>query len=310
MTAQGPADPRSPAMRPEAKSLQISIAARDDAARLREFVDRSPRLFVLTGAGISTDSGIPGYRDTECRWQRSAPILLKDFLLHESTRQRYWARSMTGWPIVATAKPNAAHRALANLEADGRIEQLVTQNVDGLHQRAGSRSLVELHGNLASVACLDCGARHSRAAVQEMLESCNGRLLNCLAVPAPDGDADLERFDLASFRIPECARCSGTLKPDVVFFGEGVPRDRVDAASAALAAADAMLVLGSSLMVYSGYRFCERAAAMGKSIAAINLGRTRGDHLFSLKVESGCAEALTRLVGQPTLSWHAPQRCL
>jgi len=209
---------------------------------------------------------------------------------------------MIGWPMVAKAQPNGAHSALAHLGAEGCVEQLVTQNVDGLHQRAGSENVIELHGNLAVVVCLDCGARHARAAIQRTLEAENTWLLDELATTAPDGDADVQRVDLDALRVPSCSHCGGVLKPDVVFFGEGVPRERVASASLALERADAMLVIGSSLMVYSGYRFCEQAQAMGKPIAAINLGRTRGDHLLALKVERSCAEALGSLVGR--LSVH------
>jgi NAD-dependent SIR2 family protein deacetylase len=260
---------------------------------LCDFAERHRRLFVLSGAGISTDSGIPGYRDADGRWQRSPPILLADFLRSESARRRYWTRSMEGWPVVANAHPNGAHEALARLEAAGRVGQVVTQNVDGLHQRAGSSKVIELHGNIHGVVCLDCGARQPRAAIQCALETQNARSPDRAA--APDGDADLECEDLAAFRVPECPRCGGSLKPDVVFFGEGVPRDRVAAASRALAQADAMMVIGSSLMVYSGYRFCELAIQMKKPIAAVNLGRTRADPLVALKVEMPCAEALAAI---------------
>ena len=264
-------------------------------ADLCEFVARHRRLFVLSGAGISTDSGIPAYRGTDGHWQRSPPMFLRDFLHDESARQRYWARSMTGWTIVASAKPNAAHRALARLEAAGRVEQLLTQNIDGLHQQAGSVDVVELHGNLAMVVCIDCGVRCRRAAIQNLLVARNPGFRSVVTAPAPDGDADMMHDDLSSFHVPECLNCGGTLKPDVVFFGEGVPRERVNAACQALMRADAMLVVGSSLIVYSGYRFCEQAHAMGKSIAAVNLGRTRADHLLTLKIERSCAEALGSL---------------
>ena len=263
---------------------------------LCDFVDQHSRLFVLSGAGISTDSGIPGYRDSEGLWKRSPPVLLRDFVSSPSTRRRYWARSLIGWPVVASARPNAAHTALARLDAQGYIEQLVTQNVDGLHQRAGSSSVIELHGNLAAVVCLGCGARFPRASIQDALEAQNPSLRDAVAAAAPDGDADPEGADLASFEVPQCSRCNGILKPDVVFFGEGVPRDRVEAALLTLRRSDAMLVIGSSLMVYSGYRFCEQARAMDKPIAAVNLGRTRADPLLALKVEQPCAEALSAVV--------------
>ena len=266
-------------------------------ADLHEFARRHPRLFVLTGAGISTDSGIPGYRDDEGQWQRKPPVTVQEFLRTDAARRRYWARSMRGWPMLAGARPNAAHRALARLESARQLQLLVTQNVDGLHQRAGSLAVIELHGNVGRVICLDCGADHSREDMQQALEAANPAFVAAPATAAPDGDADLEPRLLDAFHVPGCARCGGTLKPDVVFFGEGVPRDRVDAAMRGLEQADAMLVIGSSLMVYSGYRFCERAGRMGKPIAAINRGRTRADHLFTLKVDGSCAEALSSLVG-------------
>ncbi|MBN3754535.1 NAD-dependent protein deacetylase [Paraburkholderia sp. Tr-20389] len=264
-------------------------------AALQDFVERYPRLFVLTGAGISTDSGIPGYRDENGEWKRSPPITLQEFLGSIASRQRYWARSTVGWPVVAKAEPNAAHRALARLEAAGHVRTLVTQNVDGLHQRAGSSDVIELHGSIGEVTCLDCGTHHRRASIQQTLINENPALLDVIAEPAADGDAHLEWHDLGSFRVPACPNCGGLLKPAVVFFGENVPKPRVEAASHALDAADAMLVVGSSLMVYSGYRFCMWAQKMGKPIAAINLGRTRADALLSLKVEAPCGDALAAL---------------
>ncbi|MFO1205039.1 MAG: NAD-dependent protein deacetylase [Burkholderiales bacterium] len=263
---------------------------------LAAFVRAYPRLFVLTGAGLSTDSGIPDYRDGEGRWKRSSPVTLQEFLRADAVRRRYWARSMIGWPIMSGARPNAAHRALAQLQAAGHVRQLVTQNVDELHQRAGSVDVVELHGSIARVGCLDCGTELSRAALQGMLEAANPAHRCLSAAAAPDGDADVEPAALAEFEVPACPHCGGLLKPSVVFFGENVPRPRVDTAMRALEEADAMLVVGSSLMVYSGYRFCEHAQRLGKPIAAINLGRTRADHLLSLKVERPCAEGLGDLV--------------
>ena len=265
-------------------------------ADLHDFLRRHPRLFVLSGAGVSTDSGIPGYRDDEGRWMRRPPVTLQQFVSLASARQRYWARSMLGFPVVARASPNAAHRALAQLETARKTTCLVTQNVDGLHQRAGSANVIELHGTVGRVVCLGCGAGHSREAVQHVLEADNAGFLNARATAAPDGDADVPLAAVAGFRVPACAHCGGMLKPDVVFFGENVPRDRVGAAMRALEQAEAMLVVGSSLMVYSGFRFCERAAALGKPIAAINRGRTRADHLFVLKVEQPCGEALAAAV--------------
>ncbi len=262
---------------------------------LQDFAARHRRLFVLTGAGISTDSGIPGYRDDAGQWRKAPPVMLQDFLASAASRRRYWARSMHGWPLVGRAQPNAGHAALARLERARRVVRTVTQNVDGLHQRAGSADVVELHGSVGRVVCLQCRTLCAREDVQRALEAANPGFAGAGATVAPDGDADVTWPDLDAFVVPECAHCGGMLKPDVVFFGEGVPRVRVDAARAALDAADAMLVVGSSLMVWSGYRFCEAAHAAGKPIAAINRGRTRADHLFEVKVEDSCGAALAAL---------------
>jgi NAD-dependent SIR2 family protein deacetylase len=263
---------------------------------LADFVRRHPRLLVLTGAGCSTASGIPGYRDREGAWSARAPVQYREFVESDPVRRRYWSRSLLGWPRVAAASPNAAHRALAALERAGVVRAVVTQNVDGLHQRAGSRRVVDLHGRLDEVECLDCGGRVSRRDVQAQLLAWNPHFGpdDAEAPARPDGDAHWEA-DLAGFEVPPCPSCGGVLKPAVVFFGENVPRVRVDEAMAALREADALLVVGSSLMVFSGYRFCLAARAAGQPVAAINLGRTRADDLLTLKVEADCADALSGL---------------
>ncbi|PPQ37039.1 NAD-dependent protein deacetylase, SIR2 family [Rhodoblastus acidophilus] len=262
--------------------------------KLRAFI-ASRNLFVLTGAGCSTGSGIPDYRDGDGAWKRPQPMNLATFMGSEAARQRYWARSMIGWPKLAAARPNDAHRALAALEAQGRISLLVTQNVDGLHQAAGSGNVVDLHGRIDALRCMDCGAKSAREKFQTELARLNPDFAARTADRAPDGDADLEA-DFSSFAVPPCPACGGVQKPDVVFFGECAPGERVEAAYAAVRAADAVLVVGSSLMVRSGLRFVEEAARLGKPCAAINLGRTRADDLLSLKVEADCAEALRFLL--------------
>jgi len=267
----------------------------DALAQLQVFLDRHPRLFILTGAGCSTGSGIPDYRDGEGQWKRAQPMTLQAFMGTALARQRYWARSLLGWRRFSRARPNGAHRALARLEAQGRCETLLTQNVDGLHQAAGSRRVVDLHGRLDRVRCMGCGSRSPRADFQVRLGALNPGWIDRDVAAAPDGDADLEDADFASFDVPPCPLCGGVLKPDVVFFGEGVPRERVEAGAEAVEKADAMLIVGSSLMVYSGFRFAEMAAASGKPIAAINKGRTRADGLLALKVEEDCQEALETL---------------
>lgn len=260
-------------------------------ATLAAFIRAAPRLFVLTGAGCSTASGIPDYRDASGAWKHKPPVQFQDFMGSPATRRRYWARSMVGWLRVAAAEPAAAHAALADLERRGAVRTLVTQNVDGLHQKAGSDAVVDLHGRLDRVVCTACGARTSRALVQDELVARNPRWAGLTAAGAPDGDARLEGpFD--DFDVPVCARCSGILKPDVVFFGENVPKARVAACYESLAAADAVLVVGSSLMVFSGYRFCLAAAEAGKPVAVVNRGRTRADELAALKIDGDCGEVL------------------
>ena len=263
---------------------------------LQDFIDRHRRLFVLTGAGCSTSSGIPDYRDAEGRWKRAQPVTYQAFMREEKIRRRYWARSLIGWRRIHEAKPNDAHRALARLERNGKIELVLTQNVDRLHQAAGAKRVIDLHGRIDLVRCMDCQRRSPRNELQDELARLNAGWLDLDASQAPDGDADLEGADFSSFVVPSCRACGGVLKPDVVFFGENVPRDRVDAALRHLDEADAMLILGSSLMVYSGFRFVERAASLGKPAAAVNLGRTRADGLLALKVERPCESALAFLL--------------
>jgi NAD-dependent SIR2 family protein deacetylase len=262
---------------------------------LAEFVDGHKRLFVLTGAGCSTESGIPDYRNAEGQWKRTKPVQLHQFLHSDSVRKQYWARSLSGWQSFAQAKPNLAHWALASLETSGYVYQLVTQNVDGLHQRAGSRRVIDLHGRLDMIQCIHCSRRQSRERFQEILKLLNSDFRDLYGAMAPDGDADLEDIDFSAFRIPGCQHCGGILKPGVVFFGESVPRPRVQLALRRLKESDAVLVVGSSLMVYSGYRFCRAAVEAGMPIAAINLGRTRADNELTLKVTEPCGKALSEL---------------
>lgn len=271
-----------------------------DIEALRVFVERHPRLFVLTGAGVSTDSGIPDYRDANGDWKRPPPVTFQAFMGEHATRQRYWARSLIGWRTIGQARPGAAHHALRTLEAAGRIELLLTQNVDGLHQAAGSREVIDLHGRIDTVCCMACARRWPRAEWQENLRQANPDWVALHAPAAPDGDADLDGVDFSSVVVPPCPHCAAEgrvsiVKPDVVFFGENAPRERVQAAFDALARSDAMLVVGSSLMVYSGLRFVQAAVAAGQPVAALNLGRTRADELLTLKVEQSVGPALSAL---------------
>jgi NAD-dependent SIR2 family protein deacetylase len=263
-----------------------------ERSSLQDFVDRHQRLFVLTGAGCSTNSGIPDYRDADGNWKRQQPVTYQAFMGEEATRRRYWARSLIGWRRFGRARPNAAHRALARLEAMGRSELVLTQNVDRLHQAAGNDRVIDLHGRLDLVRCMGCGRKTMRDELQEELGRLNAGWLDLDAADAPDGDADLEIHDFSTFTVPACRHCEGVLKPDVVFFGESVPRNFVDAATGHLQQANGMLIVGSSLMVYSGFRFVQMAARAGIPIAAVNLGRTRADEMLTLKVEEACETAL------------------
>jgi NAD-dependent SIR2 family protein deacetylase len=253
------------------------------------------RVAVLTGAGCSTESGIPDYRG-DGRPVARAPIVHDAFVRSAHVRRRYWARAMVGWPRFAAARPNAAHAALAALEEAGVVAGIVTQNVDRLHQAAGSRRVVELHGALADVRCLACDAGEPRAEVQRRLCDANpGWIERAAAAQAPDGDAELPPDDLASFVVVGCRRCGGALMPRVVFFGGTVPRPTVDSAFALVDGAEALLVVGSSLAVYSGFRFVRRAAERGLPIAIVNLGPTRGDDLGAIRVAERAGALLPRL---------------
>jgi NAD-dependent SIR2 family protein deacetylase len=260
--------------------------------RLHRWIARHRRVFVLTGAGCSTASGIPDYRDDQGEWKRRPPVMIQAFRAQEAVYRRYWARAYAGWPRFTAATPGAAHRALAAWETAGTLWRLVTQNVDGLHQRAGSRAVVDLHGRLDVVVCLNCGERGSRPGLQAAMAAANPDWQAVLAT-APDGDADIDAASIESFVAPRCERCGGLLKPDVVFFGENVPVGRYDDAREALARADALLVAGSSLMVYSGFRFVRLAQEAALPIAIVNRGRTRGDDLAGLRVEGDVGTILT-----------------
>ncbi|HEY2394738.1 MAG TPA: NAD-dependent protein deacetylase [Rudaea sp.] len=264
---------------------------------LGEWLAEHRRIFVLTGAGISTASGIPDYRGPDGLWKRGAPITYQAFVRDPAMRARYWMRSFVGWPAVARAQPNRAHAALVELEARGRIAVLVTQNVDGLHARAGQQNVIDLHGRIDQVICLNCSARVARAGIQQRLSAAHPEWIARAAAVAPDGDADFEPGNPDRFSAPACLHCGGLLKPDVVFFGENLPRERVDAAHEALTMADAMLVVGSSLMVYSGYRFARMAHAAGMPLALLTRGVTRADSLATLKLDADCVAALSKAVG-------------
>ncbi|HSK90483.1 MAG TPA: NAD-dependent protein deacetylase [Euzebyales bacterium] len=251
---------------------------------------------VLSGAGMSTDSGIPDYRGPSGTLHRRAPMTYREFVSDAAARRRYWARSQVGWRHMARAAPNAAHRAVAALERHGWLHGTITQNVDGLHQRAGSRDVIELHGSLATVVCLDCGARGSRRDLARRLRAANPDTDQHFSRIAPDGDADLSEDLVAHFTVVPCRRCrGGIVKPEVVFFGESVPRDRVAACFARVDVARTLLVLGSSLRVMSGYRFVIRARELGIAVAIVNRGATRGDADACVKIDAGLSDVLPAL---------------
>ncbi|MBV9110877.1 MAG: NAD-dependent protein deacetylase [Gemmatimonadetes bacterium] len=260
---------------------------------------RGRRAVVLAGAGCSTESGIPDYRGPEGSLKTRKPMQYQEFVRSETARARYWARSSVGWPRFSAARPNDGHRALAALEAAGAVRGIITQNVDGLHHAAGSRRVVELHGSLAAVRCLQCGRAEPRDAFQARLWAMNegewAHLAASDAESAPDGDAELPASVLEGFRVPGCDGCGGVIKPDVVFFGENVPAATVDDAWRLFGEGDVLLVAGSSLHVYSGRRFIYRAQEQGMPIAVVNLGPTRADDIAAVKVEGKLGDVLPRL---------------
>ncbi len=254
---------------------------------------RSRRTAVLSGAGLSTDSGIPDYRGPQTRLIPRTPVQYDDFVRSAEARRRYWARASRGWARVAGARPNAGHRAVARLEAAGLVAGVVTQNVDGLHGAAGSEDVVDLHGRLDRTRCLACGHAERRTETQAQVETLNpGWTATAPARLAPDGDADVSD---AGFVVPACPACGGPLKPDVVFFGESVPKPRVARAAAIVAGAGALLVVGSSLTVYSGYRFVRQAEALGIPVAIVTLGETRGHRHAAVALDAPLGDVLPAL---------------
>ena len=282
---------------PEFRRWPDASVAEGEAEDLADFLMKHRRTLVLSGAGISAASGIPAYRDGEGRWQHSQPMQYQHFMGSEQARRRYWARSYLGWPRMRAAEPNPAHFALARLQALAYLTGVVTQNVDGLHERAGTADVIALHGRLSRVHCQDCGHYRHREAHQQALEALNPDWRARVRRVNPDGDAELADGDYATFHPAPCPECGGRLKPDVVMFGENVPSPRVQAVRAAVNECDAVLVVGSSLVVWSGYRIVRQAHQAGRPVIAINQGRTRADDLLHFKVAEPCQDALQRCLG-------------
>jgi NAD-dependent SIR2 family protein deacetylase len=256
---------------------------------------RNHSTVILSGAGISTESGIPDYRSPQGLRRGRKPMTYQEFTASETARRRYWARGFAGWQGMQGITPNSAHRSVARLEEAGFVTGVITQNVDSLHQAAGSRNVIELHGRLALVRCLSCGSTEPRSELQERLAALNSGTGKPAARLAPDGDADLSAAAEAAFEVAACRVCGGLLKPDVVFFGENVPRPRLERAWELFAAADVLLVLGSSLAVASGFRFVERAVRDGKPVGIINRGPTEGDALATVRLAGALGELLPAL---------------
>lgn len=253
-------------------------------------------LVALTGAGLSTDSGIPDYRGPAS--PKRTPMTYQEFRSGEGPQRRYWARSYVGWARMAHASPNDGHHALADMERTGTLRGLITQNVDGLHTAAGSHTVIDLHGRIADVVCLDCGTSSPRTELQQRFAALNPGFVEAAGAgiaAAPDGDAELDAVE--GFRLAPCTVCGGLLKPDVVFFGENVPKDRVALAYSWVDAAGALLVAGSSLTVMSGLRFVRHAHRHGIPVVIVNRGVTRGDEFAEVRVDAGCSEVLTALAG-------------
>lgn len=257
---------------------------------------RGKTVVALTGAGLSTESGIPDYRSPAALARPRRPIHGPEFARSEAVRRRYWARSALGWERMRRAEPNDGHRALAMLERSGVVVHVITQNVDRLHRKGGSHKVTELHGALAEVGCLACGAVEDRDALQERILVLNPGWTSRDAPTAPDGDADLPAERVERFVVPPCTRCGGVLKPRVVFFGDNVPRAVVDEAFGATDAAEVLLVVGSSLAVYSGYRFLRRAVERGTPVVIVNRGPVRGEEHAALKIDAGTGATLDGLV--------------
>ncbi|KAM3963946.1 LOW QUALITY PROTEIN: NAD-dependent protein deacylase Sirt4 [Aphomia sociella] len=268
-----------------------------DIEMLKDFITKHEKILILTGAGISTESGIPDYRSEEVGlYARSnhKPIQYQEFVKYPKVRQRYWARNFIGWPRFSKIQPNAVHYSINELEK-AKLTSIVTQNVDRLHHKAGSKNVIELHGTGYIVKCLHCPYVISRSELQDELLKNNPDMESNIGMIRPDGDVDLTKEQESRFRSPLCPKCEGPLKPDIIFFGDNVPKERVEAVKNKVTSSDAVFVLGSSLTVYSSYRIILQAKEENKSVAILNIGPTRADNIVDIKVETKCGDILPEL---------------
>nr|XP_003703678.1 PREDICTED: NAD-dependent protein deacetylase Sirt4 [Megachile rotundata] len=269
-----------------------------DILKLKEFIDSHNEICILTGAGVSTESGIPDYRSEGVGlYARSSrrPILYQDFCNSAVLRRRYWARNYVGWPRFSSVKPNVTHEILKKLEDRKKIRCIVTQNVDNLHTKAGSRRVIELHGTAFKVMCLKCDQRICRYHLQDILDRLNPNMTASAQMIRPDGDVDLSQEQVDGFIVPSCENCNGVLKPDIVFFGDNVPRTTVESVKYNVEHSDSLLVLGTSLTTFSGYRIILQANNAGLPIAIVNIGKTRADDFADIKIEGRCGDVLSRI---------------
>ncbi|XP_024879897.1 NAD-dependent protein deacylase Sirt4-like [Temnothorax curvispinosus] len=273
-------------------------ASTEDVTRLKEFVDKHERLCVLTGAGISTESGIPDYRSAEVGlYARSThkPMLYKEFCNSETARRRYWARNYIGWPRFSSLKPNITHEILKHSEHVGKVGCIVTQNVDNLHSKAGSKEVIELHGTAFRVMCLTCDHKICRYELQRTFQKLNPSMIATAQMIRPDGDVDVSQAQVEGFNVPACDNCGGILKPDIVFFGDNVPHDTVQNVKANIESLDALLILGTSLSTFSAYRVVLQARDAKKPIAIVNIGETRADKSVDLRIKGRCGDVLPKI---------------
>ncbi|XP_055902739.1 NAD-dependent protein deacylase Sirt4 [Eupeodes corollae] len=269
-----------------------------DVKLLEDFLMSKPNIVVLTGAGISTESGIPDYRSAGVGlYARSnhRPVQHMEFVKSQAIRQRYWARNFVGWPTFSSTEPNVTHHALARFEREGRIQGIVTQNVDRLHTKAGAKNVVELHGSGYVVKCLSCEYRIDRHEFQNILNTINPEFKDAPDMVRPDGDVEIPLDYIENFKIPSCPDCGGNLKPEIVFFGDSIPKDRAHKVAEMIYNSDGLLVLGSSLMVFSGYRMVLQNKDLNLPVAIVTIGETRADHLAEIKLSAKCGDVIPKL---------------